>query len=374
MPIYTVPTRSPSDVLRTTALQKASSQNTFTSSRVSGQQLQSHKLGEEKGSLLSCSQNKTEEVNRTYVISACKKVGDVSATFKPEGRLTLQRRTGASKKPVSGSEQLHANTAQGMQNIQMDKRLTLQRRVRTDSMEKTKITQSTMPGIENNNFASQRNDRIALMPNINTNDTHNVEPSFKLVEGQSNMKLKCNLNSKDSFGFADGLCENDSCMRLKYRTSTADTKFQNEVAKSEQLVTSKYMNKLSGEQLNENDTGKQRLPHVMIKHNSLERLKAPTKDSTEIFKLAPKNSTSQDQPSLLASNEQTPNLQILAKTKTGVTSSPSVARSLKPKENMETLADSSSTEKDVFQVENSKVIVAVRVRPFNNRCVSWTYF
>ncbi|XP_065531343.1 kinesin-like protein KIF14 [Lathamus discolor] len=367
MPIYTVPTRSPSEVRRTTALQKASSQNTFTSSRASGQQVQSHELGEEKGSLLSYSQNKTEEVNRTYVISACKKVCDVPAAFKPEGRLTLQRRTGASKKPVSGSEQLHADTAQGMQNIQMEKRLALQRRVRTDPIEKPKITLSTMPGIENNNFASQRNDKIALIPKINTNDTYDVKPSFKLVEGQSDMKLQCNLNSKDSFGFADCLCDNDSCMCLKYRTSTADTKFQNEVAKSEQLVTSKYMNKLSGEQLNENGTGKQRLPHLMIKHNSLGRLRTPTKGSTEIFKLASKNSTSQDLPSLSASNEQTPNLRILAKTKTSVSSSPSVIRSLKPKENMEALADSSSTEKDVFQVENSKVIVAVRVRPFNSR-------
>ncbi|KAM9006921.1 kinesin-like protein KIF14 isoform 2-T2 [Ara ararauna] len=366
MPIYTVPTRSPSEVPRTTTLQKASSQNTFTSSRVSRQQLQLHESGAEKGSVHSCSQNKTEEINRTYVISACKKVGDVSAAFKPEGRLTLQRRTGASKKPASGSEQLHANTAQGMENIQMEKRLTLQRRVRISSMEKTEITQSTMSGIENSNFAAQRNDKIALMPNINTNDTPDVKPSFKLVEGQSNMKLQCNLKSKDSFGFVDGLPENDSCMHLKYRTSAADTKFQNEVAKSEQLVTSKYTNKLSGEHLNENGTGKQRLPHLMIKHNSLERLRTPTKGSTEIFKLAPNNSTSQDQPSS-TSNEKTPHLQILAKKKTSVTSSPYVTRSLKPKENMGTLADSSSTENNVFQVENSKVIVAVRVRPFNNR-------
>uniref|UniRef100_A0A8B9FN45 Kinesin-like protein KIF14 n=1 Tax=Amazona collaria TaxID=241587 RepID=A0A8B9FN45_9PSIT len=366
MPIYTVPTRSPSEVSRTTTSQKASSENTFTSSRVSGQQLQSLESGEEKGSLLSCSQNEMGEVNRTYVISACKKVGDVSAAFKPEGRLTLQRRTGASKKPVSGSEQLHANKAQGMQNIQMEKRLTLQRRVRANSMEKTEITRSTMPGIENNNFAAQRKDKIALMPNINTNDTHDLKPSFKLVESQSNMKLRCNLNSKDSFGFVDGLHENDSCMRLKYRTSAGDTKFQNEVAKSEQLVTSKYANKISGEQLNENSTGKQRLPHLMIKHNSLERLRTPTKCSTEIFKLAPKNSTSRDQPSS-TSNEKTPNLQILTKKKTSVTSSPYVTRSLKPEENMGALADSSSTENDVFQVENSKVIVAVRVRPFNNR-------
>ncbi|XP_050757273.1 kinesin-like protein KIF14 isoform X2 [Gymnogyps californianus] len=371
MPIYTVPARSPSEAQCTTTLQKTSSQKTFTRSKVSGQQLKSQVSGEGKDSLLSCSQNKTEEVNRTYVISACKKVGDTSTTFKPEGRLTLQRRTGESKKSVSSSEQLHTNTTQGMENTQMEKRLILQRRVRTGSIGKSKINQNTVPGIENNDSAAQRNYKIALPPN-NNDDTHDVKPNFKLAEGQSSTKLQCNLNSKDSFGFVDGLCENDSCTRLKYRTSAADTKFQNEVPKSEQLVTSKYINSISGEQLNEKGNikklaGEQRLQHLIIKHNSLERPRTPTKGSTEGFKLTPKNSTSQDQPSLCASNKRTPHLQILAKKKTSVSSSPSVSRSSKTKDKTETLAESNSTEKDVFKVENSKVIVAVRVRPFSNR-------
>ncbi|KAF1634838.1 Kinesin-like protein KIF14, partial [Eudyptes filholi] len=370
MPIYTVPAGSLSEAQCTTALQKTSSRN--TSSKTSGQQLKSRVSGEEKDSLLPCSQNKTEELNRTYVISACKKVSDTSTTFKPEGRLTLQRRTGASKISVSSSEQLHTTATQSMENTQMEKKLTLQRRVRTGSIEKSKINQNTVPGLENNDLAAQRNYKIALPPNINKDDTHDVKPSFKLAEGQSSSKVQCNLNSKDSFGFVDSLCENDSCKRLKYRTSAADTKYPNEVPKSEQLVTSKYINRVSGEQPNEKGdinklAGKQRLQHLIIKHNGLERPRTPMKGSTEGFKLTPKNSTSQDQPSLSASNKQTPHLQILAKKKTGVFSSPSVSRSSKTKENTETLAESSGAEKDVFKVENSKVIVAVRVRPFSNR-------
>ncbi|XP_052658154.1 kinesin-like protein KIF14 [Harpia harpyja] len=372
MPIYTVPARSPSEAQCTTTLQKTSSQNIFTSSKVSGQQLKSQVSGEEKDILLSCSQNKTEEVNRTYVISACKKVGDTSITFKPEGRLTLQRRTGASKKSVSTSEQLHAHTTQGMENIQMEKRLALQRRVRTGSIEKSKINQNTVPGIENTDSAAQRNYKIALPPNMNNNDTCDIKSSFKLAEGQSSTELQCHPNSKDSLCFVDGLCENDSCTHLKYRTSTADTKLQNKVPKSEQLVTSKYINRISGEQLNEKGNinklaGRQRLQHFVIKHNSVERPRTPTKGSTEGFKLTPKNGTSRDQPSLSTSNKRTPHLQILAKKKTSVSSSPSVSRSSETKDKAETLAESNSTEKDVFKVENSKVIVAVRVRPFSNR-------
>nr|XP_010301715.1 PREDICTED: kinesin-like protein KIF14 [Balearica regulorum gibbericeps] len=371
MPIYTVPARSSSEARGTTTLQKTSSQNTFTSSKAFRQQLKSQVSEEEKDSLLSCSQSKTEEVNRTYVISACKKVSDASTTFKPEVKLTLQRRTGASKKSASSSEQLHTNTMQGMENTQMEKKLTLQRRVRTGSIEKSKISQNTVPGTENKS-AAQRNCKIALPPNINNNGTHDVKSSFKLAEGQSSMKLQCNPNSKDSFGFVDGLCENDSCIYLKYRTCAADIKLQNEVPKSEQLVTSKYINRISGEQLNEKGdinklTEKQRLQHFYNKYNSVERPRTPTKGSTEGFKLTPKNTTSQDQPSLSASNKRTPCLQILAKKKTSVSSSLSASRSSKPKENTETLAESKTTEKDFFKVENSKVIVAVRVRPFSNR-------
>ncbi|XP_009946292.1 PREDICTED: kinesin-like protein KIF14 [Leptosomus discolor] len=371
MSIYAAPARTPSEARCTTTLQKPSSQNTFTSSKVSGQQLKPQVSGEEKDSLLSCSQNKAEEVNRTYVISACKKACDTSTAFLPEGRFVLQRRTGANKKSVSSSEQLHTNTTQGMETTQTVNRLTLQRRVRTGSIQKSKISQNTVPGIENDDSAAQRNYKTSLPPNINNNDTPDVNPSFKLAENQSSTRLQCNKNSKESFGFVDSLCENDGCTRLKCRTSTADTKFQNEVTKSEQLVNSKYVNRMSGEQLNEKGNinklaGKQRLQHSVIKHNSLERPRTSTKSLTEGFKLTPKNSTSQDQPSLSAVNKRTPHRHVLAERKTSVSSSPFV-RSSKPKETTEALAESDSTEKDVFKVENSKVIVAVRVRPFSNR-------
>lgn len=371
MPIYTVPARSPAGTRCTATLQKASSHNTLASNRASGQQLRSLVLGE-KDSLPSCPENKTEEVNRTYVISACEKVSDASTTFKLGGRLTLQRRTGASKKSVSGSD-----ATQGTEELQTEKRLTLRRRVRTGSTERSKINQNIVPRKENDDFA-QRNGKITLPQNIKGTD--GVKPNLKLTENQSSTKLQHNLNSKDSFGLVGGVCENAVSKCLKDKTSTADTKFQNEVPKSEQLVTSKCANGLSGEQPNEKGNinklaGKQRVQHLMIKHSSLERPRTPVKVLTETFTLTPKNSTSQDQPSLKpASNERTPHLQILAKKLPSVSSSLPVSTGSETKVNTETLAESSSTGEDVFKVKNSKVIVAVRVRPFNNRFVSWTYF
>ncbi|XP_053840980.1 kinesin-like protein KIF14 [Vidua macroura] len=365
MPIYTVPARSSAGTRCTDTLQKPSSHNTLAPSKASGQQLRSQGLGEKDG-LPSCPQNKTEEVNRTYVISACAKVSDVSTSFKLEGRLTLQRRTGASKKSVSGSD-----TAQSTEELQTEKRLTLQRRVRTGSTERSKINQNIVPRKGNDDFDTQGNDKVALPQNIKSTD--GVKPNLKLTESQSSTKLQHNLNSKDSFGLVGGVCEDAINRCLKDKTSTANTKFQNEVPKSERFVTSKCANRLSGEQLNEKGNinklaGKQRVQHLMIKHSSWERPRTPAKVLTERFALTPKNSTSQDQPSLkLASNEQTPHLQILAKKLPSASSSLPVSTSSETKENTETLAERSSPGEDVFKVKNSKVIVAVRVRPFSNR-------
>ncbi|XP_071421684.1 kinesin-like protein KIF14 isoform X2 [Pithys albifrons albifrons] len=369
MPIYPVPARSPAGTRCAGTWQKAPSHSTFASRKAPGQQLESQVLREEKDSLRPCSQNKTEEVNRTYVISACEKVSDASTTSTPEGRLTLQRRTGASKKLMSSSEQLHTNTTQGPEELHTEKRLTLQRRVRSGSTGKGKINQNIVPRKENNDSDARK---ITVPQNIN--DTDDDKPNLKLVEGQSSTKLECNLNSKDSSGFVDGVCENGIYPSLKYKTRTADTKIQNEVPKSEQLVTSKCINKLSGEQLNEKGhvnkpAGTRRVQHLMIKQNSLERPRTRAKGLTEGLKLTPKNSTSQDQPLLkLASNEQTPHLQILAKNTPRVSSSLSGTRSSETEVNtQEALAESSRTEGDVSKVKNSKVTVAVRVRPFSNR-------
>ncbi|NXQ09970.1 KIF14 protein, partial [Peucedramus taeniatus] len=364
MPIYTVPARSPAGTRCTATLQKPSSHSTLASSKASGQQLRSQVLGEKDG-LPSCPQSKAEEVNRTYVISACAKVSDVSTSFKLEGRLTLQRRTGASQKSVSGSD-----TAQNTEELQAEKRLTLRRRVRTGSTERGKINQAIVPRKENYDFDAQGNDKITLPQNIKGTD--GVKPNLKLTESQSSTKLQHNLNSKDSFGLVGGVCENAINTCLKDKSSTANTKFQSEVPKSERFLSSKCANRLSGEQLNEKGNinklaGKQRVQHL-IKHSSLERPRTPAKILTERFALTPKNSTSQDQPSLKpASNEQTPHLQILAKKLPSVSSSLPESASSETKVNTETLAESSSTGEDVFKVKNSKVIVAVRVRPFSNR-------
>ncbi|NXI31500.1 KIF14 protein, partial [Sterrhoptilus dennistouni] len=363
MPIYPVPARSPAGTRCVATFQKAPSHHTPASSKASGQQLRAQLLGG-KDCLPSCPQSKTESVNRTYVISACEKVSDVSTSFKLEGRLTLQRRTGVSKKSVSGSD-----TTQSTEELQTEKRLTLQRRVRTGSTDGSRINQNIVPRKGNYDFDAQGNNKITLPQHMKGTD--GVKPNLKLTESQSSTKLQHNLNSKDSFGLVGGVCENAINACLKDKTSTADTKFQNDVPKLERFVTSKCTDGLSGEQLNEKGNvsrlaGKQRVQHLMTKHSSLERPRTPGK--VLIDTLTPKNSTSQDQTFLkLASNEQAPHRPVLAKKLPSISSSLPVSTSSEAKVNTETLAESSSTGEDPFKVTNSKVTVAVRVRPFTNR-------
>uniref|UniRef100_A0A8C2YHM2 Kinesin-like protein KIF14 n=1 Tax=Coturnix japonica TaxID=93934 RepID=A0A8C2YHM2_COTJA len=363
MPVYTDYIRKSSKSPRSTPLQNVSSQNSFTSSKMLGQQLASQVSVEDQDSLHSRSQNKSEEVNRTYVISACKNGDDASLTPKPRDRLMLQRRTRTGKSLASSSEQSGKDTPQGTENTQVEKRLTLQRRVKSGSIEKSKINGNAVPGAENSVSDAETKHKIALQPNI-CNDTHYIKPSCKLAEGQQVTKLNYKSNSKDLFDV-----ENDGCTRSKCTMSGADARLQTEAPVSEQQAASNYVDRISGEQLNEKGDIKRmaaRLRLQQLKHNSLERPRTPTKAWTEEFKLTPKNSTYQVKSSLPASSKPTANLPAVSEKKT---SSPPVGRSAKADENAEALAENNSSEKDIFKVENSKVIVAVRVRPFSSRFV-----
>ncbi len=86
--------------------------------------------------------NKTKEVNRTYVISALPKCGENTFKTPSSGvRLTLQR------KPSSRTTaNHHEETTQ--ENHRGEKRLTLQRRTRTGSINRTKVLTEPNPARE----------------------------------------------------------------------------------------------------------------------------------------------------------------------------------------------------------------------------------
>uniref|UniRef100_A0A8C3SNP3 Kinesin-like protein KIF14 n=1 Tax=Chelydra serpentina TaxID=8475 RepID=A0A8C3SNP3_CHESE len=386
MPIYTVPTRNHTDVLGVSSFQKNPPQNTFPKSNRIGQQLKSQVPENEKDNSLCLSLTKTKEINRTYVISACKNAGDTSVTFKPEGRLTLQRRTGASKISTSIDKQLEENTAQDVENTQTDGRLTLQRRMGTGSIEKHKTNKNSEPGIENSDsVVAQTNNKNVFPPGISTNNTHYIKSSTQLVEGQMNGKRCSDLKNKDSLANLDGSSGNGNSKCLKYRTTVADAKIQNDVPKSAHLIATKLVNRTPGVKLNEKDnfnelTGKERIQNSVAKYGSLERQRTPRKyGTTEGIKAIPMRGTLQDakSPATSTLKNRTPCLQVIQKKNTNASNSMPISRSARAEGSqiftrpaalkVETVAQNTCTEENPLKVENSKVTVAVRVRPFSDR-------
>ncbi|XP_067394403.1 kinesin-like protein KIF14 [Emydura macquarii macquarii] len=386
MPIYTVPTRNHTDVFGVSSLQKNLPQSTFTKSNRFGQHLKSQVPENEKDNSLCLSLTKTKEINRTYVISACKNARDTSATFKPEGRLTLQRRTGVSKETISTEKQLEENPAQDIENTQTEKTLTLQRRVRPEAIEKHKRNKNSEPGIENNDsVVAQTSNKNVFPQGININDTCYIKPRHQLVEGQTNGKRCSDLKNKDSLANLNGLNGNRNCKYLQSTTTIADVQIQNDIPRSAHLIATKLVNRTPGIKLNEKDnfnelTGKERIQNSVAKYDSLERQRTPKEGGkTEEVKAIPKNGTLQDakSPAMSTLRNRTPCLQVIQKKKPSSSNSLSINRSARAEGNPifmrpavlkeETVAQNTCTEENPLQVENSKVTVAVRVRPFSDR-------
>uniref|UniRef100_A0A8C0HG58 Kinesin family member 14 n=1 Tax=Chelonoidis abingdonii TaxID=106734 RepID=A0A8C0HG58_CHEAB len=385
MPIYAVPTRNHTEVLGVSSFQKNPPQNTFPESNRFGQQFKSQVPEDEKDNSLSLSLTKTKEINRTYVISACKNAGDPSVTFKPEGRLTLQRRTGASRISPSIDKQLEENTAQDIESTQTDGRLTLKRRLGTGSIEKHKTNKNSEPGIENrDSVVAQTNNKNGFPPGISTSNTRYIKSSTQFVEGQMNEKRCSDLKNKDSLANLNGSSGNGNSKCLKYRATIVDAKIQNDVPRSAHLIATK-LNRTPGVKLNEKDnfnelTGKERIQNTVAKYGSVEKQRTPRRGgTTEGTKAIPMCSTLQDakSPAMSTLKNRTPCLQVIQKKNTHASSSLSIHRSARAEGSqifmqpaalkVETVAQNTCIEENPLKVENSKVTVAVRVRPFSDR-------
>ncbi|XP_051551445.1 kinesin-like protein KIF14 [Myxocyprinus asiaticus] len=90
---------------------------------------------------ITSSFNKTKEINRTYVISALKCEENTLKTPSSRGRLTLQRKPSSRNTANNHEDTKQENT----ENQSTDKRLTLQRRDRTGSMNRTKVLSEPNP-------------------------------------------------------------------------------------------------------------------------------------------------------------------------------------------------------------------------------------
>ncbi|XP_048354405.1 kinesin-like protein KIF14 isoform X2 [Sphaerodactylus townsendi] len=369
MPIYPVPKRCHTDTLGVSS-KKYAPENIIAKSNGFGPQVTSQATGKERDTPLSQSWSKTEEINRTYVISACKKLGEASVACTSEGKkLSLQRRTVASKGHFDQDAALDIDTTQSQRHP------TLQQRLRTGSNEKYKIDNALEGRMKNEVSLTQKSNETLFTPKYNSKDTPLVKNGLQSLRDHTDIRRS--LEQKNDFLFnhnGSGGTRNYSSVKQR----AVGTNSQNEVLRSVPLTaakpeirTLKLAEKVNFSKFNETGSEQNR----SIKNGILERQKTPRKVIAEGIKFTGKYGSLQDakSPGLSTVRNKTTYLQIIPQKKSSV-SNPLTNKNRRERENsMDTLLKDNTpiqntcTKDDLFKVENSKVTVAVRVRPFSTR-------
>ncbi|KAM6455282.1 kinesin-like protein KIF14 isoform 1-T1 [Liasis olivaceus] len=335
-----------------------------------GQQLKPHVLGYERTNSLSQSLNKTKEINRTYVVSACNKLSNALPAHTSEVKLTLQR--SATSKGESNTDKIH-----GSDSTLPEGRLTLQRRMVTGSTEKSKKNNIYEARTENARYLPQKSNNAPFPSKANSSDISLIKAGLKgSMAGKTNPDTKTDLLSKHSSNVTGNVT------RLKPRTpDAAPSQSQNEISPLLCLTTTKPDGKpsaLKPDRKFSKLNGTESWQNNATKNVYLERQKTPRKDTAEALKLNNQYVSVQYAKSPAASilKSRMPCLQISQKESSAAFTP--TGKMGKIKENTTYIQQTASVKEDSvkqngctkdnpFKIENSKVTVAVRVRPFSFR-------
>ncbi|XP_053104377.1 kinesin-like protein KIF14 isoform X2 [Hemicordylus capensis] len=373
MPIYTVPNGNHTGALGISS-QKHPSQNVSARSNRFGQQLTSQVSENERSNPLLQTLCKSKEINRTYVLSACNKLGDASATFTTEHKLILQRRT------VTSKEQSDTNTTRESENTQTERRLTLQRRMRIGSTEKCQTNHTYEVTAENAESIPQKLSKAFDGKQVNSNDLPLVKSGFQSLKGHTNVKIDPDLKKDVCFNHSRSDVTG-SYTPLKRMTVVADSQSQNEGPKSA-VLTAKSDNRASALKLTENvnviqENKIESMQNRSIKNGILERQKTPMKGPEEGIRFTPKYGHVQYSKSATVSTVKNKLHCFQTQLKKTSTSHSLSSKNGRVQENVtyphtasvkeDTLIQNTCTKDDPFKIENSKVTVAVRIRPFSSR-------
>uniref|UniRef100_A0A8D2D8W3 Kinesin-like protein KIF14 n=1 Tax=Sciurus vulgaris TaxID=55149 RepID=A0A8D2D8W3_SCIVU len=359
MSVHTAHNRNNSDVLEIPS-SKSSSRSALTHSSQLKLHLKSDMSECENDDPLLRSASKIRDINSTYVISACKKTGDMPLTPNPVGRLTLQRRATRNKESSLLGCEL-GDTTEKIAN------LTLQRRAKTDSVEKWKTTQNR--GDERDNSCASLETRTNVKI-VNSDKNCFVESSAHFAEDSKDIEVMVDEKSKETFSVLSGANEN---VAHKYSRNRGPIGSQGltEVVRSEYLAVKPIQNKsdikVSGTgNLYHRNIGKDTAKESN-KFGSFEK-RTPVKCITE-NKLTPKHSTPQlKNPATSLLKNRMHSLQVKPSPKISLFGNKrerSQENTLPPEE--ETVVQNTTADIDALKVENSQVTVAVRVRPFSKR-------
>ncbi|XP_004756296.1 kinesin-like protein KIF14 [Mustela putorius furo] len=384
MSVYTTHSRNNRDILGIPSSQKSSSLNVLTHSSRRKLHLNSDMSECENDDPFLRSASKIRDINCTYVISACKKTGEVPLTPDPVGRLTLQRRVTRNKESSSHGSELGDSTEKTAET-----RLTLQRRAKTgsvgkwrttqtdsvekgktaqtDCVKKWKTTQNVGSPTENDCASLEVRRKVTV---VNNDKDSSVAPFVPLAEGPKDVEMMNDEKHKETSSALLGANEHVALQYLSNRAPT-DTQSQTKVVPSRHLATKPLQSKLSIKvsgtgNLHQRSTGKD-MAKNSNKFESLEK-RTPTKYIIG-HKWTPKCGT----PQLMSPAASTPKnrvsgLQVQQKPRGSLLANErerSQENTLPLEE--ETAGRNTSIEADPLKVENSQVTVAIRVRPFSKR-------
>uniref|UniRef100_UPI0037E9B30F kinesin-like protein KIF14 n=1 Tax=Semicossyphus pulcher TaxID=241346 RepID=UPI0037E9B30F len=296
----------------------------------------------------SRSSDNSRQVNRTYVVaSALSKSGSGQQT-PYRGRLTLQRRS----RRKTGAEAADKTMVEGSQNTTPapEKRLTLQRRTRTPSMDKSTLRQRGVSGT-----GPQPTPKILSEPN---GRTPGVFRSVSLRETAPKSKGGDSVayvepqgrHSKTPSSVSSSISRHLGDQAQTFKTPTKKTPFEKIAAKRDVF---------------ERLAGKETPKPSVAKFASLERPKSRLQQADDTKPVpAPRVSKASAgvlKPNVAQQVRKTSNSSQKGDVTQARTSTPA------PTEQHLSRPSEALKQQDSFKMENSAITVAVRVRPFNAR-------
>ncbi|KAB0377462.1 hypothetical protein FD755_011906 [Muntiacus reevesi] len=305
------------------------------------------------------SASKTRGINSTYVISACKKTEDTPLSPNPVGRLTLQRRATRSKEPsLLGRESgdAGARTAEA--------RLALQRRTKTDGVEKWKGTQNVGSRTEDSRPSPETGINVKT---VNGDKNLPVAPSVPLTPDPKDLDMKADGKCAATGSALRGAGEGVALKSLRERAPTG-SQGQTEAVRAASLAIrpteSRLEIEVSGAGTSRHRGAAKEAAKLPRRFESLEK-RTPSKCISEPRSTPRRGVLQPRSPAALVLRNRRPTLQVKQTPQSSLLASQKEGE----RENTflleeETALQKTSAETDPLKVETSQVTVAVLPNPF----------
>nr|XP_033772563.1 kinesin-like protein KIF14 [Geotrypetes seraphini]XP_033772564.1 kinesin-like protein KIF14 [Geotrypetes seraphini]XP_033772565.1 kinesin-like protein KIF14 [Geotrypetes seraphini] len=374
MPIYKVPTKHQTN--RTGISTLKSPLNIYARSNKLGQQ-NKPQSSDEKDAQPPLPLDTMTDLNRTYVVSACKKSADSSLSLKQDSMLTLQKRKMIKTDTACNDKESDENTERNVEE-QVQRQPILQRRTGMGNIQ-VPVNKNSQSGLRNPDAAGQLKNETSLTANI-ISKTYCSTP-VQSMESHLIVELKNNLKSKDSCSILKDTDGNGkTCVN---GTASSDNKqSQNKVFNSGYSCVRTPVNRVPGVKLHEKCIANRIIGKEILKNpdnisGSLDQQRPLRQGAaSKSLKSASACNMLQNIRSSAVSACKNRASNLTATPKKSVSNSFHASRPGRIQDSSvatttiglkESKTQVSCINQDPSKSENSVVTVAVRIRPFSNR-------